>query len=116
MCGNRDRFKDYVELETPIEIILGDDRSVMAYGKGSMDILNDRGETITLSKVLYVPTLTTGLFSIGAALDAGARDLNFTTKTCSMTLQGDNMIIGGRLGKLYKVKLPSLEKANVAAT
>jgi hypothetical protein len=53
MCGNRNRFKEYEALDSPIDIILGDNRSVQARGKGSMTILNDSSKTITLTNVLY---------------------------------------------------------------
>ena len=80
MTSNRDLLMNYQEFSEPEPVVLGDGRSVHAFGTGEICITmllgpkekDDRKSTMT--KVLYVPKLAANLFSARAAamkLDQG---------------------------------------------
>jgi transposase InsO family protein len=116
MCGNRSRIKNYQKLAVPVEVVLGDDRTMQAIGKGSLHVIALDGTRLTLTNVLYVPNVATGLFSISAVCDAGATDFSFTKHCCSMRVAGKVINIGRRVGRLYKIALPVQEAAYAAVS
>lgn len=62
MCSNIDMFTILCQIEDPIEVTVGDGRTLTAVGKGNMVLSvvlpNDESIFCTLRDVLYVPKLT----------------------------------------------------------
>src|SRR4051812_27928044 len=74
MTGNRDSFKTYNDLMTPIEIRLGNHSKIYARGKGMINMsltTNNNSVTATLQDVFYVPEIKENLFSIQNAIKRG---------------------------------------------
>ena len=116
MFPDKNRLQNYKELNFPVEISLGDDRTITAIGMGSLEIVALDGSRIALKNVLHVPHVVTGLFSISAACDDGASLIQFNEQYCSMRLGSRTINIGARVGRLYKIMLPMQHSAMIAAT
>ena len=74
MTDNRDFFKTYNELITPVEIRLGNHSMIYAQGKGTIDMtMNTNNNTVmvTLHDVFYVPDIKENLFSIQNVIKRG---------------------------------------------
>lgn len=95
MSKNREWFRDYVELDTPKLITIGDGNVIQGVGRGNIDIMSFNGEKWiekTLSNALYVPKLHANLFSESSVLDKGHE-----IHSCKDELQvfdGDNTVSG----------------------
>ena len=67
MSFEREAQTDYLEIMRPSVVNLGDNRSILAYGKATYHmkaILNDRIQNISLQNVLYLPELDKNLLSV----------------------------------------------------
>ena len=122
MTFQRNVLKDYKKLENPEPVQLGDGRTVSALGEGKVKIVSQlvRGQKITgwMTDVLYVPKLTSNLFSVHAAALKG-NVISFRQKYCWIRNKRRKLIgTGSPLGKLYKlncvIQKSSAEKAKVA--
>ena len=122
MTSQRNVLWEYKEFENPEPVQLGDGRTVSALGAGKIKIVSQlvlgRKTTGWMTDVLYVPKLTSNLFSVHAAALKG-NVTSFGHKYCWIQNQKRKLIgSGSPLGKLYKlnceVQMPSAEKAKVA--
>ena len=67
MTLERDRLTDFMEFKQPCKVNLGDNRTILAYGKGSYNLvadLNGCTQNISLKEVLYLPDLGKNLYTI----------------------------------------------------
>ena len=67
MTYERDFLADYIEFKKPCTVNLGDNRKILAYGKGTYRITSDLDEStqrIALKDVLYLPDLGKNLLSV----------------------------------------------------
>ena len=82
MTFERNRLTDYIEFKQPCKVNLGDNRTILAYGKGTFSLvadLNGRSQDIGLREVLFLPELEKNLLSVRAMVRLGA----------SVTFEGD---------------------------
>lgn len=66
MCKQREHFQDYVNLEPPINVKLGDGKYMQAIGRGNLQAMFYDGKQWnlkTMHDVLYAPNLAMNLFS-----------------------------------------------------
>jgi hypothetical protein len=64
MTLERNRLSNYVEFKKPCSVHLGDNRSILAYGKGTYHVkavVDDHIQHIELQEVLYLPKLVKNL-------------------------------------------------------
>ena len=67
MTFERLRLTDFVMFEQPCKVNLGDNRSILAYGKGTYNLvadLNGHNQNIGLREVLFIPDLGKNLLSV----------------------------------------------------
>ena len=75
MTFKRNNLDDYVEFKKPTVVNLGDNRSILAYGKGTYRVtavVDDKLQKIALRDVLYLPELDKNLLSVHAMIKLGA--------------------------------------------
>ena len=110
-------YTDFVEFKKPCEVNLGDNRTILAYGKGNYDVIADLDgciQNISLKEVLYLPDLGKNLLSVRAMVKLGAL-VTFEGDMCKVTRNSKLLAIGEMCGKLYMLKvIPSNEEVNVA--
>ena len=116
MTYEKSIIHDFTEFHEPMEIHLGDNTIIFAYGEGQVKLkCIDGSDTIilVLHNVLYVPKLTKNLISVPAMTQMGA-EVTFDKDKC-IVLKGDMKLILGNLvdKKLYRVSTP--EFVNVTA-
>ena len=75
MTGSRWNMKDFEYFKEPHPIALGDDRRILAAGKGTVELQGVNGAVVAVSDVFYVPDLKYNLFSPGWARQTN-RDVN----------------------------------------
>ena len=121
MTFRKEVLYDYKEFEVPEHVGLGDGRTVKALGTGRVKFitqLRHRRRTGWMMDVLYVPKLTSNLFSVHATA-LKKKVVLFGKRYCWIRDQNRRLVgIGSSVGKLYKldcaVENPSMERATVA--
>lgn len=106
MCNKRDWFTDYVELQQPKGITIGNGEKMYAFGRGNISIQSFNGKDWINAKlygVLYVPKLHRNLFSSVAVMDKGCKVYTDRNK-CEITKNGSIVAVGARNGKLFHMK------------
>lgn len=105
MCNKESMFADLHPLPTPLNVMLGDGRSLQAVGCGNvtltMNLPRGKRETCTLHDVLLVPDLAYNLLSVTSA---SKRDkvTTFTEMRCEIRDSKSKLIASGyREGSLY---------------
>eukprot|EP00794_Sanderia_malayensis_P017095 gene17095-18816_t len=109
MTFNKTMLKNYVKFQNPFVVNLGDNRTILAYGKGSCHIISDLGmdtQRIFLNDVLYLPDLEKNLLSVRAMTNLDAL-VEFAGDECKISRNGKLLAIGQLVGKLYFLKLAS---------
>lgn len=74
LCFNKGLFVEYQELRDKISVLVGDGRVINAVGIGIVKVLSCDGNTVkrtTINNVLFVPELTSNLFSVTSAMSRG---------------------------------------------
>ena len=70
MTFEKSRLVNYVEFKQPCKVNLGDDRTIVAFGKGTYNLVADLGngstQNVALKEVLYLPDLKKNLLSAQA--------------------------------------------------
>ena len=115
MTYERDNLSEYVEFKRPCKVNLGDDRVILAYGKGTYRLttdLNRSSQKIALKNVLYLPELKRNLLSVQAMSKLGATVV-FKEDECRISKDSRLIGIGTMHGKLYMLKVISEEYVNV---
>eukprot|EP00794_Sanderia_malayensis_P002818 gene2818-3255_t len=116
MTFNKTMLKNYVKFQNPFVVNLGDNRTILAYGKGSCHIISDLGmdtQRIFLNDVLYLPDLEKNLLSVRAMTNLDAL-VEFAGDECKISRNGKLLAIGQLVGKLYFLKLASDIHVNLA--
>ena len=117
MCCDRDMF-DTFEYMKPVEIVVGNDQKMKAFGRGTVRMMNkveQDGKTVELRgilrEVLYVPQLPTNLFSVSKAATRGLT-VTFDGKACTIKRSsGDRatVALGVKEHNLYKLQCKVLK-------
>lgn len=108
MCRVKQWFSKYTPYPKPVKCKVGDGNKVDVLGEGEIAFstkVDGRATKAILRNVLYIPTLTTNLVSVGALADAGTTTI-FDNGKCF--LKNNNHVIaeGTRLrDKLYTLNL-----------
>lgn len=116
MTFDRESLSDFIEFKQPSPVILGDSRSILAYGKGTYRLttnIDGRAQNIALRDVLFLPELGRNLLSVRAMTNLGGK-VEFEGNNCKITRNGKMLGIGVMSGKSYFLKLSSSEEANAA--
>jgi len=91
MCNQQSLFTHYQPLAKPLNVLLGDGRSLQAIGQGSivlsMNLPDSKINQCTLCDVLLVPDLVFNLFSITSASKKG-KVTTFSEMKCEITDKG----------------------------
>ena len=75
MTFERTHLSNYTEFKKPCVVNLGDNRSILAYGKGTYHVkaaVGDHTQNLSLQEVLYLPELEKNLLSVHAMVRRGA--------------------------------------------
>ena len=82
MTFERNRLTDYIEFKQPCKVNLGDNRTILAYGKGTFSLVADlNGRS---REVLFLPELEKNLLSVRAMVRLGA-SVTFEGDECKIT-------------------------------
>lgn len=117
MTFEKDCLSDYVEFKQPYVMNLGENRSILAYGKGNYRIkavFDDHIKPLCLCDVLYLPELEKNLLSLCTMIKLGATVL-FEDGVVKIIRNSKLLANGEMRGKLYvlKMSVPD-EQANIA--
>eukprot|EP00795_Rhopilema_esculentum_P007491 gene7491-13268_t len=100
---------DFVGYKKPMEIHLGDDTVIFAYGEGKVKLTCCDGENsavLVLQNTLYVPELAKNLISVPAMAQMGAT-VTFDKDKCTVSKDGLKLTLGYIVDrKLYRVNSP----------
>lgn len=104
-------FKNFQAYPSPKKCQVGNGDEVKVLGEGQVEVMSklpsDGVISITLSKVLYVPDLTTNLLSIGACASKGITAM-FSQDDCKLRKGHQTIMVGSRINeRLYKLNLES---------
>eukprot|EP00794_Sanderia_malayensis_P001580 gene1580-1745_t len=86
MTYEKDSLYDFVTFKQPSIIILGDNRAILAYGKGTYrftTVVEGKLQKIALHDVLYLPDLGKNLLSVRAMTKLGAT-VEFEAEKCKI--------------------------------
>ena len=126
LTWNEDLFTDYRASEVEQTVKLGDGREVEVRGEGTIKLCVTRSEnktvSLTLNKVLHVPSMKCNLFSVRVVTERGFQ-VTFDDKSCHIKTKDDTVIASGdRQGNLYMLngtvepRSEPQEAAHMAAT
>jgi hypothetical protein len=121
MCSNREWFTHFIPLTSPINIVLGDNSTILGTGVGRIPVqMKAKGQWnhAILRDVLYVPELHGNLLSVPQLARRGA-DVRFTEGGCQVYDQHGTLACEGSLrGNLYlmPIRVVAAESACVAIT
>ena len=104
MTFDIDSLSDYIEFKEQCTVNLGDNGTILAYGKGTYHIvadLEDKVQHIALHDVLYLPDLKKNLLSVQAMARLGA-SVEFEHNKCRIMR---NSKLLGIIGKLYLLSI-----------
>ena len=109
---------NYVEFKRPCKVNLGDDRTILAFGKGTYNLVADLGngstQNIALKEVLYLPDLKKNLLSVQAMTKLNA-SIQFDGTECKIMRNSKLLATGKIHEKLYMLMIiPDVEYINVA--
>ena len=118
MCSDSKLFETLQNLKQPIEVSIGDGRTLQATGKGNisleMKLPSDISKRCNLQDVLLVPKLSYNLLSVSKAAEAG-KIIEFDKSGCQVLDTKKKLIpTGNRAGSLYY--LNCLSNRNEQAT
>ena len=106
VCHDRSLFTELENLKKPLDIILGDGRTLNATGCGTVILILESDSLKRKCKfydVLYVPELTYNLLSVSKAVDKGI-SFTFRESECIIKDVNQNLItIATKVGSLYHV-------------
>ena len=116
MSFEKGKLSDYVEFKEPCIVNLGDNRSILAYGKETYLIVADLGDcvqNISLRDVLYLPDLEKNLLSVRAMVKLGAT-VKFEGERCEITRNSKLLAVGKMQEKLFVLKIDVDEHVHIA--
>ncbi len=105
MCCDSELFDKLEDLKHPIDVSIGDGRTLKATGRGiifvNMKLPNKKWNECRLLDVLYVPKLSYNLLSISKATELG-NTTDFNEKGCQIyNAKGKLIAEGSKIGSLY---------------
>ena len=107
MTFRREWLSDVVELDEPVEILVGKVNVIKGVAQGDIELEAFNGKTwnkVTIKDVLYVPKLTFNLFSLTQALDRGYEQRATSNMTVYTSLDDNETVaIGERDGNLFRM-------------
>ena len=115
MTFERTHLSNYTEFKKPCIVNLGDNRSILAYGKGTYHVkaaVDDHTQNLSLQEVLYLPELEKNLLSVHAMVRRGAT-VTFKDDKCKISRNSKILAMGEIQGKLYTLKIAK-EHVNIA--
>ena len=107
MTLERNGLSNYVEFKKPCSVNLDDNRSILAYGKGTYHVkagVESHTQKISLKEVLYLPELEKNLLSVHAMVKHGATVCCKENK-CEISRNSKILAVGVIQGKLYTLKI-----------
>ena len=116
MTFQRNNLEDYVEFKEPSVVNLGDNRFILAYGKGTYRVkavVCGKLQKIALHDVLYVSKLDKSLLSVCVMVKYGAA-VSFENDLCKITHNSELLAVGVIRGKLYVLKIME-DQVNIAS-
>ena len=119
MCSHRAWFHNFSPLVPPINVILGDDSSILAMGVGCLSTrmyANGTTKPVVLQDILYVPDLHGNLLSVLHFAQRGT-EMRFVDDGCRILDQRKDTVCEGNLrGNLYIMHMSTIipESAHMA--
>jgi transposase InsO family protein len=111
MCSHRSWFHHFTPLVPPINVVLGDDSSILATGVGRLSVrmhANGSSKPVVLQDVLFVPDLHGNLLSVSHFARRGA-EMRFVDKGCLILDQRKDTVCEGDLrGNLYIMQMSTI--------
>ena len=108
MTPQKELISNYIRLDIPEKVVVGDGRTVNAIGKGNVHVnmlIEGKVKRSVMYGVLYVPDLTCNLFSVRAATQKG-NEVTFSDSECHIRDQDDKLCgIGSLDNKMYVLHL-----------
>ena len=102
MTSKREFFSFLLSYEGPIKsIYTTNDEACKIEGVGCIPLCLGSSKKINIEGVLYIPTITKNLLSVGQMVDNGY-NVDFASNECFIRNKGNIVAKGTRLGKLYK--------------
>ena len=111
----RKNSSNYAEFKKPCIVNLGDNRSILSYGKGTYHVkaaVDDHTQNLSLQEVLYLPEIEKNLLSVHAMVRRGAT-VTFKDDKCEISRNSKILAMGEIQGKLYTLKVVK-EHVNIA--
>lgn len=112
VCNSYDAFTDYTPASAIQYIHVGDDHGLKIEGSGSVILAAADIGQLTLTNVLYVPTMVKNLLSICMLISTNDFRLEFNSAGYTLCDKSHNMIIARRTLKagLYKFSMKSFHQ------
>ena len=118
MCNDKSQFVDFVRLEGPQDVTLGDGHHLKAIGRGTVtlevELSQGKIKKCKLNDVLYVPNLTYNLISVARATSMVERTV-FSNAGCEFLNAGHVVATGTRIGELYYLNCRGTHKVATVA-
>lgn len=105
MSYKREWFVEYERFHEPFPVRIGNGKTILAYGKGCINILslvNEKWCEKHLEDVLYVPDIHVNLFSVITALDRGLK-MEADNRTAKFTKMGEIVGMAFREKGLFRM-------------
>lgn len=105
MTKSKDFFVSYTAFSEPKPIMLGNQKLMLAYGKGDIQVeafVDNCWNRHYLQNVWYVPDVVKNLFSVPQTADKGM-EYWLNKDTCRITKNGTTLVVGKRHCGLYKL-------------
>ena len=104
ICRDCNSFVELNTLEKPLDVTLGDGRTLKAVGRGTVILILKSGcltRKCKLNDVLYVPELTYNLLSVSMAVEKGMT-VTFNDRRCIIKDTNQRLItVATKVGNLY---------------
>ena len=113
MCFSKNKFTDYKVLSSPINVCVGDGRTLEAVGKGNIDLIfiMPSGDKVSkLNNVLHVPKLHQNLLSVSMAAEKGKIAI-FNYNSCKFVKNNKCYAMATKIGNLYYLNCKTVENA-----
>jgi hypothetical protein len=105
---------DVVELSTAKSVMVANSQKVNITKMGTVNLVGDYGDKISLKDVRYVPSFNTNLVSVSKLTNAGGKVV-FDSNGAKLIKNGKTLLTAHRVGNLYYVNVQqsnNSEKAN----
>jgi len=90
MCKDHFLFKDYIRFIDPMQILMGDDSHIYAYGKGTV-VIKTEYCSMRVKSVLFAPKLGVNLLSVRRITEREDTEVIFRKRTCTLKLDDETI-------------------------